>query len=365
MATVVKGGTAYAGVTETVSSHTGEAFSKAFAELVFNETAVLKALSVKAWNGMPHSVTKTTGKALRFDDGIQFSGKFAKSAPSVVLLNKGGVVNAGERNDWDGWAYDWQRLLIALSIPEEYIQDNQGNPEKLADLLVDENRLGAMGMADGVNKLFLGHADSVAPTLGLPYMLSVTQTGSIGGVSRTNSYWQNWHKDGGSPGGGGTWDKPLALSRKLKGAIVGTSGYASVDGVDLLISNEGGYLTFGRMSEYLDGLVTPDVKVKMFFDVGLPHMTVDGRPFIYDKAATLPWGGSTGDFIYGMDTNSSGLAFKRQEYFRTEPWLPPNARSTTRNYRSNIFNRVVPFIKDRRSGFVIHGITANTESTSD
>ena len=367
MATVVKGATTpvYSGVSATITSHTDEAFSRAFAELVFNQTAVLKALGVKAFNGKPHSVTKTTGKGIRFDDGFQFSGKLAVTAPSAQLLLKGGTVNAGTRDDWNGWAYDWLRLVIALSIPEVDVQDNQGKA-KLASLLADEFRLGMMGMANDLNLLFLGNASAVDTTIGLPRLVSVTQTGSIGALSRTNSYWKNWVKSVGSPGGGGAADKPLVLKRALEGAIVGTSGYASVEGPDLLISSEGAYLTLSRMSESLEGYVDTKVKVQQFQDVGIPHMTVDGRPMIYDKAATLPWGGTASqDFIYGIDTTVTGLVFKRQEYMRTEPWVPPNARSLQRNYRSNIFCRVTPYVRDRRANFCLHNITANAEATSD
>jgi hypothetical protein len=356
-------------VTATVTASTGEAYSAAFAELVFNSTNLLKVFGIRGSNEMNGSQAlggnvMGTKNAIRFDNGFQFSGRVATTAPAASLLVKGGTVNAQSSDPFIGWAYDWQRIVVPMTMAEEDVQDNSGE-QKLANLLSDEFKLGGGTMAKSVNDFFLGPAASLDATVGLPYMVSVTQTGSIGGISRTNSYWQNWHRDVGDPGGGGEDDKPLALKRALDGGFVGTSGYSSVSGPDLLVSNEGAYLTLGRMAESLRGYVETTKVEEALFSVGVPHMMVNGKPMIFDKAATLPWGGTAGDFIYGLSTEVIGFAFKSQEYMRVEEWVPPNARSLTRNYRSNLFTRLVPFIRDRRNCFVLHGITANTDATSD
>ena len=369
-ATVVKGsGTSYTGVTGTITSHTNEDFSRMFAEAVFDETAVLKALGARAWNGKGDvgNSAKSSGRGIVFGNGFQFSGKMAVTAPAATRLTKGGTVQAAERDDWTGWAYDWERLMVTLGIPEEDIQDNSGG-SRLASLLNDELQLGKMGMANSINQVFLGNASAPTglTTIGLNYLVSVTQTGSIGGISRTNAYWKNWQKALVDVGGGGDIDKPLALKRALEGAILGTSGYASVSGPDLLIATEGAYLTTARMSERLDGIADTNKVEKKFYDIGIPHMLVHGRPMVYDKDVTVPWGGTASkDCIYGINTKVTGLSFKSQEYFRVEKWMPPNARSTQRTYRSNVFCRCMPYCKDRRANFVIYNMTANSEGTSD
>ena len=369
MATVIKGGTAYAGVSGEISAHTDEAFSNLFAEVVFDASSALRALGVKAYNGRPEqgNVTKTTGKGLTFNKGgLQFSGKIAKTAPSAQLLAKGGNLQATERDDWVGWAYDWVRLAVALGIPEEDVQDNQGNAQ-LANLLSDQMKIGKMGMMDGLNKLFLGEATAVSTTIGLPYLISVTQgAGTIGGIAKNSGYWANWVKSVGSPGGGGDSDKPLNLKRAIVAAQVATSNYASANGPDLYISNVGAYLTIARLGESLEGLLVSNKVYQQFADVGIPHMLLNGQPIIHDKAATLPWGGTAStDFIYGVDTTGCGLNFKAAEYLKMEPWEAPRQHDTQRTFRANIFSRVTPYIRDRRSCFVLHGITANTEATSD
>jgi len=369
MATVVKGGTAYTGVSGTVTTHTNEDFSRMFAEMVFNSTPVLKAMGVRAWNGTDNfgNVQKTSGKGVVFGDGFQFSGKLAVSAPSATVLSKGGTVQAAERDDWEGWAYDWVRLMVTLGIPEEDIQDNTGSA-RLASLLADEFRLGNMGMIEAVSQVFLGgtSAPTGATAIGLPYLVSKTDN-AIGGItaSATRTWWRPWDKDLTDVGGGGDYDKPIALKRALEGAIVGTTGFASASGPDLLISNAGAYLTLARLSERLEGLISTTQVEKKFYDAGIPHMMVNGRPMVFDNAAVTTNGGTAGDFIYGIDTGVTGISFKRQEYFRVEKWMPPNARSSQRTYRSNIFTRMTPYVKDRRANFIIHGMTANTEATAD
>ncbi len=367
MATVIKGSTSYTGHSKTISAHTDEAYSAAWAEFVFKRTVVLQALAIRAWNGMGGrygNMTKTSGKGVRFDDGLQFSGRMAVSAPSSTLLTKGGVVNANPRDDYEGWAYDWFRLVLPMAIPEIDVQDNQGKA-KLASLLADEMKLGNMGQADDVNKTFLNNSGAPKTNVGLSRLVSVTQTGSIGATSRTNAWWKNWFKPLTFVGAGGDEDKPILLKRALAGAVVGTSGFASVGGPDLLISNEGGYLTLARMSENLSGYVSTTKVEQAFQDLAIPHMLVDCKPIIYDPAATVPWGATAStDFIYGINTEVTGLAFKRQEYFRAEPWKAPNTRSLQRNYRANVFCRFTPYCTDRRANFVIYNMPANAEATS-
>lgn len=365
-ATVVKGsGTAYTGVTGTVTSHTDEHYFREFAEAVFDQTAVLKALSSKAWAKKDNYGNKNakTKNGVMFYDGFQFSGRLATTAPSATKVAKGGTLDRHERDDWTGWAYDDIRLAIPLAIEDMDIEDNSGMA-KLASLTSDELKLASAGMADDINKLFLGTSTAVDTTIGLPYMTSVTQTGSIGGIARTNSYWKNWHKEVTDAGGGGDYDKPLNLYRAILAAFVGTSGYASVNGPDLCVSNIGAFLTLARMSESLFGLVDKKGS-EALHALGVNNYLVNGAPLIHDTAATKPWGGTDGDFIYGINTNCTGLAFKRNSYMKIKPWVAPDGASDDFYHKSVIVTRVTPYCKDRRANFAIHGLTANTEATSD
>lgn len=366
-------GTATVHKNTTLLTHTAENFMPKFREAVFSSSSLLKALGVSAFgkaamigNDRFGNVTTSSGKGVMFSDGYQFSGPIMTSGPTLVNIDRLATISPQFLDPGNGWAYSWVRGILPLGIPEEVVLDNQGSA-KLMDILETNMKLAQSAAVRDITYEFFGSAS--APTgcaTGLKDLVSVTQTATVGQIAATNSFWQNAYKPCTDVGGGGELNRPLSLLAKLQLLSLTLKSRSSASNDRLWIATQGAYQYVLR-GTYADGAPSGNGAVfgiKDFVDAGIEHVANNGSPMIYDSNVTVPTGATAStEAIYNIDLQSTGICFKKNEYFKVEPWTFPTPHHTQRYVRSNILIRRTPYVMNRRDNGVLYNIPANPDAS--
>ena len=366
--------------TEQILWSTAEDYMPKFRLVTLNQTPALKAFSLKAFGktdvipggsyGNLASKRSSTGKGIKFTKkSYQFSGPVYTSTPTGTHVGRMGNVNPEYLSPNNGFAYAYKRIYWSIYLPEELVKDNKG-PNQLLDIMEDQMKLAQAGAVNDVNNILLGN--SSAPTsspYGLPYLTSVTQDTSIGGLDPTSTtgydWWQNQYRACTSVGGGGQLDRPLVFLRKLDSLLLDVRVLSQSSDDQLLLATRGAYQYY-RRAVYADTTAQGNggLRNASYDAAGIDHIVFANCPMIYDPAVTVPYGATAStEVVYAQDLNEMGLAIRQDEFFDLERWDAPRTKDQQRFYQMNIWLRYTPFVSNRRIQAVLYNLPANADAS--
>ncbi|HUT59436.1 MAG TPA: phage major capsid protein [Phycisphaerae bacterium] len=360
-------------------THTAAKYVPKFREVVFSQYPFLKSLGLAAFGKKAMlgetsfgDVTKSSGKGITFNQGgYQFEFPIMTSAPSSYHVGYFDNINPQHNDPGNGGAYSWDRFVVPVMIPEEFMLDNVGSA-RLMNRFKTEMELAQRTAMRDLSYIILGHAS--APTgapEGLSQLVSVTQTavatGSPGGLSPADySWWNNQAVSCTSVGGGGEVDRPLQLIRSMEKLMLTCRNLSGASNDQTLVGTAGAWQYYGR-ARYADQTANgvPALRNSSYDAIDVDHLVFAGRPFIYDAAVTGPIGATAStESIYFLDYSEFGVNFKANEYFKVEGWEAPRAHDNQRFYQMNIWYRLVPYVTNRRIQGVLYSIPANSDAAA-
>lgn len=343
---------------------------------VLNQTPLLKAFGVKAFGkdllntgaaqyGNVTGNRGAGGKAIKLTDpSFQFSGPILLDYASPTHVGQMGNINPEYMDSQDAWSYPYRRLVASIYIPEEVVKDNKGK-NKLQDIMERDLAQAQAGMTYALVNVLTGNTS--APTnnpYGLNYLVSVTQSITVGGILGTsNTYWNNVRNACTSVGGGGEVDRPIQLLRSMERTDLDIMSLPGSDPAStMLVATRGAYQYYHRAG-YAD-TVAQGLRNADMYDAKVDHLVFGGKPVIYDPAVTTPYGASatTTECIYWLNTAELGLAIRRDEFLDVEPWEAPRTHDKQRYFQSNIWLRYTPFVSHRRVQGVLYNLPQNPDA---
>jgi hypothetical protein len=343
-----------------------------FREVVFTATPFLKSLALAAYGKAAAigetsfgDVMETSKKGIQIDrGGHQFEFPLMTAAPSMSVIGRMGNVNPQFVDPAKTGAYACKKFVTPIFIPEEHLEDNVGKAQ-LMSRLDTQTRLAKSSAIRDVSYVLLGHssAPTGATTVGMNRLVSVTQTGSIGGISRTLSWWKNKYKACTSVGGGGQLDRPIQLLRSMDNLLLTIRALSGATNEQTLVGTRGAWQYYNRAA-YADKHGTSGVGLKEYYDAGIDHLVFQSRPFIYDGNTQVPWGATAStEAIYFLDYNEFGVNIKENCYFKVEGPEPPRAHDKQRYHQLNLWIRMVPYCTNRRVQGVLYNMPANPDAS--
>ena len=366
-------GTAGLAHNSSLLAQTAANYVPRYREVIFTATPFLKSLALAAYGTKAvigetsfGDVMKTSGKGIQIDKGgYQFEFPLMTAAPSMSVVGRMGNVNPQFIDPAKTGAYACKRCVTPIFIPEEHILDNVGKAQ-LMSRMETQTKLAKSSTIRDISYVLLGHssAPTGATTVGLNYLVSHTQGSStIGGIAKSNSWWQNQLKTCTSVGGGGDLDRPLQFTRSMESLLLSIRAKSGSTNEQTLVGTRGAWQYYAR-SAYADKHGTQGVSHKEYYDAGIDNLSFAGRPFIYDGNVQVPLGATAStEAIYFLDYNELGINIKENEYFRVEGPEAPRAHDNQRYYQLNLWIRFVPFCTNRRVQGVMYNIPANPDAS--
>ena len=347
----------------------------AIAYTAFNSQPFLQVIGLETWGldamkdvNVFGAVYTSKQGMVRYDSGVyaltglvdnstspsQWLGRLRYSTPQLV---EGGATYS--------WA--WHTLHNSQYIPVTDVQDNK---QGAIDIMAQKMEILKKSIVQDFAYAVLGNSN--APDYGtdgpsavysdLPNLVSVTQDRTVGGISTTNSWWQNQKKAVTDVGGGGELDRPLSLLRKVQSAIIDVKSIAGAAGGYIYLATKGAWLYWGRLA-YADRLTQGWGATKPVYDaLNFPYHILAGDPMVYDPAVTIPYGATANtEAIYGLNKSTFFIGIRREENFRYVDWEAPREHDQPKTYVASCTVRMTPGVTNRKVQLVIYNIPQNTD----
>jgi len=378
-------GTTLSGVTTGVdlrSTHqlltTDQQIQAKIAWAAFNKQSFFGAMGIESFgveavknlDAFGSAMGKSTGM-ISFDSGHSMAFPINATSGTSFYTQRNSSYNPEyvEGGDQSLWA--WHRINTARVIPEMDVMDNESKAlinikamrfEEAKNSHVRDMALGILGNTSSPGT---GVDDPLAVHSDLSSLISAEQdTRTVGGIADTNEFWKNGVKAITSAGGGGEMDRPILLRRGVLDQMNDQSVFAESAGRYLLLSNQGFWQTFDRLS-YADLHENGGVMIKngAYDAAGIRHFMFNNSPLMWDQYAVLPRDGTAStDFCYGIDVNSFKVSFHTSCNFQLfNGWEDPRVHDQYRGHQLLISTRYTPYVTSRRTHFAIHGVPANAD----
>lgn len=307
-----------------------------------------------------------TGRIIDMHSGVHsFSGSIFATAGSSFHTGRMTAYNPELVEGGDQYAYAYFQLVNTQFIPENDIDDNG---KGAIDIKVQKMSGMKQAFVRDFNYILLGH--SSAPdtgTLGpsalycdLPNLISVTQTRTVGGISKSgNTYWNNGYKAIASIGGGGEMDRPITLRRSLIDQSNDQAIYAEATMDYLYVASQGAWQYYDRLM-YADTVGSGKFPVNAKYDsVGIQHKVFNNGPVVWDPAATVPYGATAStESFYGIHIPSFKIAIRDEKNFKYSGWEPPRQHDQPKAYIATLDLRYTPATTAMRPHWVGYNMPA-------
>ncbi len=364
-----------------------EIFEKKVMWAAFTKSPFTKAVGLEAF-GVP-AVTniakfggrKNSGRMLRYDSGVRaITGSIIASKPTPYYSGRLTDHNPELVEGGDEWGWAWSVLNVSEFVPKIDVDDNgkgyfniltqkmDGMEQTITE---DFNRailgsLDATGFSSGTRASSTGASVfSEGPSsnnASVPDLISVTQTATVGGISKSgNTYWNNGAKAIASIGGGHEMDRPLILRRSLLKIMNDQSKHAESSNDYLLLATQGAW-------QYMDRLMYADTHdtdrgTKTKYDAaGIQNFSFNGSPLIWDPATTTPYGATVStEAITGIHIPTFFISIRSEENFQVKGWEPPRVHDSKKALVSAISVRFTPMVTAMRPHFVAYNMPANAD----
>ena len=353
-------------------------YSKTVQWACFNKTPFTKALGVEGFGveGMSDlqafGQAKPTGRMIRMDSGVYglrqslwtdtgtsfHVGRLGNFAPELV---EGG----------DEWAYSWHRLAQVQFIPDVDVQDNR---KGLIDIKLQKQDGMKQSFVRDFNYAILGNASAPdAGTMGpsvvytdLPNLISVTQSRSVGGITKSaGTAWANGVKAITDIGGGGEHDRPIVLRRALKNCLHDQLTFAEASNDYLCLCTQGAWEIYDRLmlADSLEGARQGAFGVNRKYDAaGIENFAISGNPMVWDPAVTVPYGATDGtEAIYGIHIPTFFVSIRSEENFKLSGWEDPREHDVQKTLVCSLKLRYTPMVTAMRSHWVAYEIPSCTD----
>ena len=355
---------------QTLTSN--DAFSKAVQWAAFNKSPFLQACGIEAFGVdavqdlQKFGNARATGRMVRYDSGVYgIRGSIFATTPTSFHVGRMGSWNAQLVEGGDEYAWSWYHLAQSEYIPVGDVQDNtKGN----IDIKVQKMQGMKQTFARDLNYCILGN--SSAPDTGvldpaanygdLPNIISYTQTRTVGGIAKSiGTYWQNQYKSCATIGGGGEMDRPLALRWSIMDGLNDALSNAEASNDYLMLGTQGAWQYYDRLM-YADGKGSGAFLTKDSYDAaGVPNFAINGNPFIWDPAVTIPYNSTAStECIYGIHIPSFAIAIRSEENFKFSGWEEPRVHDQYKTINATLSLRYCPMVTAMRPHVVFYNMPA-------
>ena len=373
---VVSGNTMYRSNYQLLTS--ADKFSKSVQWACFNKSPFMKAVGLEAFGVEAvkdigaFGSAQPSGRIIVYDKGkYATSGSVFSTASTGFHVGRLGDFNPELVEGGDEWSYAWHRLIHTEFIPDVDVQDNSAG---VIDIKAQKMEGMKQAYVRDINYCFLGNSSAPdAGTLGassvysdLPNLISVDQTRTVGGISKSgNTYWNNGYKAITSVGGGGEMDRPITLRRGMMDVMNDQLTYAESSLDYLLLTTQGGYQYYDRLM-YADSVQSGRDGafggVAKYDAAGIQHYAFGGQPLIWDPAVTVPYASSAvtagTESIYGIHIPTFFISLRTEENFKASGWEEPREHDRQKTLVASVKTRYTPLVSSMRTHFVIYNIPA-------
>lgn len=363
-----------------------QAVTASYGWAVFTATPFLQALGVEQFGvasmdnpdafGMAMAESMRgdqNGKLVRFDEGVT-------AVEGTVFATTGTTNHVGRLGNFtpslveggDAWIYSWHRLMGSRMVPDVDVQDNGSTAyikilgqkaEELKQSVVRDFSLSVLGNSSGPDNGVMGPS---AVYTDLPNLISVDRSSRVvGGINRTNSFWQNGRKQITLIGGGGEMDRPLVLRRAMQKGLNDQMTFAEASPHYMLLASQGAWQYYDRLfySDAVQSSASAVFGLSQKYDAaGIDHMMFRKFPMIWDPSVTIPDGasGST-ETIYAIHKPTFALSLRREEAFKQTEWEAPREHDTQRTFVLQNRTRYTPMVTGRRGHTVFYDMPASPD----
>ena len=350
-----------------------DAFSKAVQWGCFTKTPFMKAVGLEAFgvesvkDVNAFGAAKSTGRIIRYDKGkYAVSGAIFATTGTNFHVGRMSSENPQLVEGGDEWSYSWHELVASQFIPKNDVQDN-GDP--LIDIKAQKMDGMKQKFVQDFNYCILG--SSSAPDTGvmgpdsvysdLPNLISVTQSRSVGGITKSDAtYWGNQYKAITSVGGGGEMDRPIALRRGLLVLKNDTMSNAEATDDYLCVATQGAWQYYDRLM-YADSVQGRNGgafgAIAKYDAAGIQHFAFAGSPLVWDPAVTVPYGATAStEAIYGIHIPSYFISIRSEENFAMSDWEAPRQHDSPKTFIASLRTRYTPGVTAMRSHFVAYNM---------
>jgi len=341
-----------------------------FTKNPFMKVLGLEAFGVEAVTNVDSFISaRPSGRLLRYDSGhYGIRGAVWETAGHSQHAGRLTAMNPELVEGGDEWAYSWHRLFTTQFIPDVDIQDN-GNGN--FDIKALKMSLMKQTFVRDINYCWLGNSSAPdASTLGpsavysdLPNLISVTQSRTVGGISKSgNTYWNNGTKSITDPGGGGEMDRPIALRRGLMDAMNDQLTLSEASKDYLLLATQGAWQYYDRIM-YADAVQSGAGgafgTLQKYDAAGIQHKAFEGQPLVWDPAVTVPYGASAStECIYGIHIPTFFISIRSEENFKASDWEEPREHDPYKALVASIKLRSTPMVTAMRPQWVVYDMVA-------
>lgn len=351
-------------------------FSKKVQWACFNKTAFLKAVGVEAFGVdamkdlQAFGAAKPTGRIIRYDKGkYAVSGAIFATTPTGHIVGRMGNFTPELVEGGDEWSYAWHQLFHKEFIPDVDVHDNSAG---IIDIKQQKMEGIKQKHVQDVNYMILGNSSApgyssqgpVNVYSDLPNLISVTQTRTVGGIAKTNAYWQNGYKAITSIGGGGELDRPLTLKRSIEDQINDQAAFAESTADYMFLATQGAYQYWGRLA-YADGVAggRGDIAVGNKYDnAGIKHYVISGYPLLFDPAVTIPYGATAStEAIYGIHIPTFFISIRSELNFKWSGWEDPREHDVQQVLVASMRTRLTPGVSAMRPHWCAYNLPANPD----
>ncbi len=366
------------GTYQTLTSKT-ERISKGVQWAVFQKTPFLKAVGVEAFGvDAMTDITKfgqatTSGRIIRIDSGkYALTGEVFSTTGNSFHTGRMGAFNPELIEGGNQWAYSWHKINNVQYIP---VLDVQDNTDGFIDIKAQKLEGMKQQYVQDFNFLILGDTTNgpdqgafgpAAVNSDLANLISVTQTATVGGISKSgNTFWNNGRKEISTIGGGGEFDRPLILRRGLLDLKMDQMVFAEATDDYLLLATQGAWQLYDRLM-YADSIQGRNGGVfggvAKYDAAGIRHFTFDGSPMVWDPATVLPVGATAStNAIYGIHIPSFFISLRAEENFKVSDWEMPREHDQFKSLVASIQTRYTPGVTQMRPHFVAYDLPASND----
>lgn len=350
----------------------------------YNNSPFLKVLGVDEFGAPALNDLKAFGAATPagkmievVGGGYQESGSVftEKSTPfyTTPLSNWGPEYVEGGTQ----YAYAWCQMAVAEQIPVEYVDDNAGG---LIPIKMQKQDRMKQSFLEELNEAILGSNGSVGYSSGaegarvftagpgvffndLPNQISVTQTRTVGGIAKTNSFWQNGSKSIASIGGGGELDRPITMRRSMLDGMNDQAAFAEVTPDYVGVCTQGFWQYYDRLG-YAHGEARggDTATIARYDAAGVQHFAFNGQPLVWDPAVQVPFGATAGtECCYMIHKPSYKISIKSSANFDFSGWEAPREHDLQKAWVATLKLRYMPMITNMRAHLVYYNLPANPD----
>jgi len=353
------------------------AISKMVQWACFTKTPFMRAVGLEAFGqdamlDIQHfGQAAPSGRMIRMDSGVYaFTGQVFNDTGTSSHVGRLGSFQGQLVEGGTSYFYSWHRLAHTQYIPDVDIQDNGKGAIDIKAQKMEGMKKKYVG---DINYCLLGNAS--APDNGvmgpssvnhdLTNLISVTQTATIGGISKsTNTFWNNGYKAIAAIGGGDSMDRPLTMRRSMLDAKNDQMQHMESTDDYLFLVTQGAWQYYDRLM-YADTIQGRNGggamgTVAKYDAAGIHHKAFDGSPMVWDPAVTVPVGATAAtESMYGIHIPSFAICLRSEEAFKVSAeWEPPRLHDLQKTYVAQILTRYTPAVTSMRPHFVCYNMPA-------